>query len=79
MVGMRGSKDCKRVMPSDTSSGKAFVFGKNFVANGADMLKIKRDIVSETDFVSPDDTAQGKAWDSMGNGCSRAKGSGLHL
>ena len=58
-------QDCKRVMPSDTSSGKAFVFGKRFVVNGTDMLKIKRDIESETDFVSPDDTPQGKSWDSM--------------
>lgn len=58
-------KDCKRVLTSDTSSGKAFVFGKNFVVNGIDMLKIKRDIKSETVFVSPEDNAAGKAWDSM--------------
>lgn len=58
-------QDCKRALPSDTSSRKAFVFGKNFVVNGTDMLKIKREIESETDLVSPDDTPEGKAWDSM--------------
>ena len=58
-------QDCERVMPSDTSSGKAFVFGKSFVVNGTDMLKIKRDIEADTDFVSPDDTIQGKSWNAM--------------